>query len=272
MKRFVQQMVCAVALVVVVSTPSFSLESIAVMDLKAIGTDQSLAEAVSENLRTMLIVSGAFKVVERSQIEEILGEYKLAQGGLTDHHAVRIGDMAEAGRILIGSITRMFNNYTINARLLDVKTGVCLLGQMVDIDSEADFPRKIDELAAFFSSKSLSADDGDGTPDISGTYQVKGSDYVGRLRISKHKETYQISWGIDNSETKEADQSFTGVGILHNNMLSVNYVEEGDKTNTGVAIYEVLLDGKRLRGLYTSIDNAKATGSLRFENGEKIPD
>jgi len=77
---------------------------------------------------------------------------------------------------------------------------------------------------------------------------------------------------LDNTQTNEPDQTLTGVGILHNNMLSVNYAENEDKTNIGVGIYEVLLDGKQLRGLYTSVNNANATGKLRFENGEKLED
>jgi TolB-like protein len=255
------------------SSPAFSQESIAVMDLKAIGVSQSLAEAVSENLRTMLILSGAFRVVERDHLDAILGEYKLSQGGITDNHnAIAIGGLAEAGLIMVGSITKMFESYIINARLLNVKSGVSVLAQKVEIRSEAEFPKKIDELALFFSNKALAPSTSDGLPDITGTYRVKGSDYVGKLRVEKHREVYQVSWLIDNSETGEAEQSFAGVGILHNDTLSVNYSERDDKANTGVAIYDVHLNGERLRGLYTSVNNSKATGILRFENGEKIKD
>ncbi|MFO7606504.1 MAG: CsgG/HfaB family protein [Desulfurivibrionaceae bacterium] len=256
-----------------VPSPALTQESIAVMDLRAIGVNQPLAEAVSENLRTMLILSGAFRVVERNQLEKILAEYKLSQGGITENrHAIEIGTLAEAGLIMIGSITRMFENYIINARLLDVKSGVSVLAQKVEIGSEAEFPGKIDQLAAFFSKKSvaLSTPAPDTLPDITGTYRVKGSDYVGRLDIKKHKATYQTTWLIDNSETGEAEQSFTGVGILHNNMFSVHYSERDDPANRGVAIYDVLLNGEQLRGLYTSVENSTATGTLRFENGEKI--
>jgi len=255
------------------ASPVFAKQSLAVMDLRAIGTDQSLAEAVSENLRTMLILSGSFRVVERKQLEDILGEYKLSQSGITENQKyIEIGGLAEADLVMIGSITKMFSSYTINARLLDVKSGVSLLAQKVEIGSEAKFPKKIDELAAFFSSRQIPAAMPVAPADITGTYRVKGGDYVGRLQIEKNREVYNTSWHIDNSETKEADQSFTGIGILHNNMLSINYAERDKPTNTGVAIYEILLNGERLRGLYTSVANARDTGVLRFENGEKIKD
>ncbi|MDF1578387.1 MAG: CsgG/HfaB family protein [Desulfurivibrionaceae bacterium] len=251
--------------------PVLARESIAVIDLKPIGVSQSLAEAVSENLRTMLIISGAFRVVERNQLEEILTEYKLAQGGITENsHAIKIGTLAEANLIMIGSITKMFESYIINARLLNVESGVSVLAQRVEIGAEAEFPGKIDELAAFFSKKSVEAPAPDALADISGTYRVKGADYVGRLRVQKHRETYQTTWLIDNAETGAADQAFTGVGILHNRMFSVHYSERDDKANSGVAIYDVLLNGEQLRGLYTSVENSTATGKLRFENGEKI--
>jgi len=253
------------------ASPVYAQKSIAVMDLKAIGTDQSLAEAVSENLRTMLIVSGAYQVVERKHLEDILAEYKLSQSGVTENQqAIEIGGLAEAGLIMTGSITKMFSSYTINARLLDVKNGVCLLAQKVEIGSEAEFPRKIDELAAFFSRNEKAVEVPSAPPDITGAYRVKGGDYVGKLRIEKHRQAYLTSWNIDNSETREAAQTFSGVGILHNNILSVSYAELEDRTNTGVAIYEVLLNGERLRGLYTSFANARNTGETHFENGEKI--
>jgi len=254
------------------SSPAFSQESIAIMDLKAIGVNQPLAEAVSENLRTMLIISGAFRVVERNQLKEILSEYKLSQGGITDNsNAIEIGGLAEANLIMIGSFTKMFESYIINARLLNVKSGVSVLAQKVEIHSEAEFPREIDELASFFSKKSIVASTPGGLPNITGTYLVKGADYVGKLRIKKHKEIYQVDWLIDNSETGEAEQSYTGVGILHNNMLSVNYSERDDKSDAGVAIYDVLLNGEQLRGLYASFEDS-TTGILHFENGVKIKD
>lgn len=262
-----------IVLFLAATSPALARPSIAVMDLRPIGVSQSLAEAVSENLRTMLIISGAFRVVERNQLEEILTEYKLSQGGITENsHAIRIGTLAEANLIMIGSITKMFESYIINARLLNVESGVSVLAQKVEIGSEAEFPGKIDELAAFFGKQSVAATPPDsGTlADITGTYQVKGSDYVGRLRVKKHRETYQTTWLIDNAATGEADQTFTGVGILHNNMFSVHYSDRDDKANTGVAIYDVLLDGEQLRGLYTSVANSTATGKLRFENGKKI--
>lgn len=254
------------------ASPAFSQESIAIMDLKAIGVKQSLAEAVSENLRTMLVMSGTFRVVERNQLKEILNEHKLALSGITENsNALEIGGLAEANLIMIGSITKMFESYVINARLLNVKSGASVLAQKVEIRSEANFPREIDELASFFSRKSIASSTPGGLPDITGTYLVKGSDYVGKLHIKKHNEVYQIDWLIDNSETGAAEQSYTGVGILHNNMLSVNYNEKDDKTDAGVAIYDVLLNGEQLRGLYAGTEDS-TTGILHFENGVKIKD
>lgn len=260
-----------IILFLVAAAPVLAGETIAIMDLKPIGVSKSLAEAVSENIRTMLIISEAFQVVEREQLGKILAEHNLSQSGVTENQdAVKIGGLAESNLIMIGSITKMFDSYTINARLLNVKSGVCALAQKVAINSEAEFPGKIDELALFFSDKATIAATPTGTPDINGTYRVKGSDYVGKLHVEKQGEVYRINWLIDNSQTSETDQIFEGVGILHNNMLSVNYSERDDKMNTGVAIYDVHLNGKRIRGLYANVNESKTTGKLHFENGEKI--
>jgi TolB-like protein len=252
--------------------PAYSQESIAIMDLKAIGVNQALAEAVSENLRTMLIISGAFQVVERNQLNEILNEHKLSLGGITDNsNAIEIGGLAEANLVMIGSITKMFESYIVNVRLLDVKSGVSVLARQVEMRSEADFPRAIDELASFFSKKSAVSSPPGTLPDITGTYLLKGGDYAGKLRIKKHKEIYHLDWQIDNSQTGAAEQSYRGVGILHNNMLSVNYNEKDAKnSDAGVAIYDVLLNGEQLRGLYASDEDWNTTGILHFENGVKV--
>jgi TolB-like protein len=263
-------MYVAIFLAATVSS-AFGQDSIAVMDLKPIGVSQTLAEAVSENLRTMLIVSGAYRVIERQQLEKILGEYKLSQAGVTENNAaVQLGGLAEANLVLVGSLARMFDSYGINARLIDVKSGECLLARQVEVGSEAQFPVKIDELALSLCNRTPATPPAGAPPDIVGVYRVKGADYVGKLRISKRNELYRVAWNIDNSATGEAPQSFSGVGILHNNMLAVNYGELDDKANVGVAIYDVQLNGERLRGLYSSVDNSNKTGMPHFENGEKI--
>jgi len=246
-------------------------ERMAVLDLKPVGVDDNLTMAVSENLRTMIISGGRYEIVERSQINKLLQEYQLRQSGLTeDGHARKIGSLANVDLVLLGSLSQIFECYTINARIINVATGVVIKALKVEIRSQADFPNKIDELANRISTpdhlKPASAAE---TVDINGTYRTEGEDYIGLLTIRKENDIYRLRWEIDNSQTNDVPQYFKGAGILHDGVLSVFYMSSEEESNYGVAAYEVLLGGRQLRGLYTNLGALKGYGRVHFENGVK---
>lgn len=252
-------------------TTASSAERMAVLDLKPVGVDTNLTMAVSENLRTMIIESGNYKIVERSQVDKLLEEYRLVQTGLTeDSQAQKIGSLANVDLVLIGSLGKIFDCYTINVRIIKVATGVVVKALKAEIKSPADFPTKIDDLALRIGTP------GDSQPaldtsgiNLSGLYRTIGYKYVGQLTISKDKDIYLLSWIIDNSQTGYVPQSYKGNGILHGGVLSVYYQNLEDKNDYGVAAYEVLLGGQQLRGLYTNLGTAEEYGKVSFENGVK---
>lgn len=252
-------------------TTAGAAERMAVLDLKPVGVNANLSMAVSENLRTMIIVGGHYKIVERSQINKLLDEYRLRQTGLTeDSQARKIGSLANVDLVLIGSLCRIFECYTINVRIINVATGVVIKALKAEIKSHADFPPQIDDLAlhigALGDSQPASAA---GVINISGSYRTEGDKYVGLLTISKNDDIYLLSWLIDNSQTGDAPQSYKGMGILHSGVLSVHYQNTEEKNDYGIAAYEVLLGGQQLRGLYTNLGTPAEYGKVSFENGVK---
>jgi len=105
-------------LLLAVITTAGAAERMAVLDLKPVGVDKNLTMAVSENLRTMIIEGGHYKIVERSQINKLMDEYRLIQSGITDDsQAQKIGSLANVDLVLIGSLGRIFDYYTINVRI-----------------------------------------------------------------------------------------------------------------------------------------------------------
>ena len=241
-------------------------EKIAIMDLKPIGVDLNLAAAVSENLRTMIIQTETYEIIERNQIKQILNEYKLSESGLTDDNkALKIGKIANVHKILVGSINKIFTAYTINVRILQVETGIIIKAKKIKIISEANFPDKIDELALLVSELKKIERNDTNIYNIIGTYEVKGAKYNGTMKINKFKEIYTVSWLINNFDSKKTEK-FDGIGIVKNKIFSVSY----KGANQGVASYEILLNGERIRGLYTHFENGKKRGLLKFENGKKI--
>jgi TolB-like protein len=106
--------------------------TIAVLDFESVGSEEHLGKAVSEIMRTELIGTRKFRVVERSQINQALSEQKLQKSGIVDEKsAVEIGKLLGADLIIIGSVVKIGTAYTINSRMIDVKTGEATLGRNV---------------------------------------------------------------------------------------------------------------------------------------------
>jgi len=109
-----------------------SKPSVAVLDFESIGTEDYLGKAVSEIMRTSLVRIQNYKIVERAQISKALSEQKFQKSGvIDDKSAVEIGKVLGADLIVVGSVVKIGNAYTINSRMIDVKTGEAKLGRNV---------------------------------------------------------------------------------------------------------------------------------------------
>ena len=99
--------------------------NIAVLDLEARGVDNAISLNVSDLIRTEMINSGRFTVLERAQLKAILKEQSFQQTGCTDIScAVKIGKLISANKILIGSIMKFGGKIVISGRIVDVEKGV----------------------------------------------------------------------------------------------------------------------------------------------------
>jgi TolB-like protein len=120
-----------------VALPAASLSadkksSVAVLDFESIGAEEYLGKAVSEIMRTALVSNPNYRVVERAQISKALSEQKFQKSGLIDDRsAVEIGKVLGADFIIVGSVVKIGHAYTINSRLIDVKTAEVKLGKNV---------------------------------------------------------------------------------------------------------------------------------------------
>ncbi len=117
----------SILLISALAVPGLAAEKqrIAVLELKATGVPAATSQAVSSMLRSQLIDSGLFTVVERTQMDAILKEQGLQQTGCTDAAcAVQIGKVLSAKKILIGEISRLGKTHIIACRVVDVEKGV----------------------------------------------------------------------------------------------------------------------------------------------------
>jgi TolB-like protein len=106
--------------------------SVAVLDFESVGSEEHLGKAVAEIVRTELIDAKQFRVLERAQINKALSEQRFQQSGVIDEKsATEIGKILGADLIIIGSVVKIGSSYTINSRLIDIKTGEATLGKNV---------------------------------------------------------------------------------------------------------------------------------------------
>jgi curli biogenesis system outer membrane secretion channel CsgG len=117
-------------------------EIIAVIDFTAKDVSTSVALSVSELIRTELINSGKYTVIERSQMKEILKEQGFQQTGCTDVScAVEIGKLLSAKKMLVGSVIKLGTKLIISGRVVDVERGIGEKGA----SGKANSPDQLDE-------------------------------------------------------------------------------------------------------------------------------
>ena len=135
MKRTAAILLCLIVLTVL-GSPGSALaknkSTVAVLDFESIGAEEHLGKAVAEIIRTELVGMQEYRVVERAQINKALSEQTLQKSGIIDDEsAVQLGKIIGADLIVIGSVVKIGTAYTINSRMIDVKTGEAKLGRNV---------------------------------------------------------------------------------------------------------------------------------------------
>jgi len=113
-------------------------KTIAVMDFSLIGMKSSSIEKFAlEDMTTKFVQSGQYIVVERTKLDTILQEQKLADSGLLDEQsASKVGKLVSADIILTGTFSKRGKQWKVNLRLVDVTTGIILsaINEKISID------------------------------------------------------------------------------------------------------------------------------------------
>jgi len=83
-----------------------------------------LSKGIADMLISDVAGSGSVDVVERNNLNKILGEQQLSLTGLTDdNRAIEIGKLVSARKLIYGSFIIQGRSVVINARLTDTVTG-----------------------------------------------------------------------------------------------------------------------------------------------------
>jgi len=112
---------------------------IAVYDLEAQGIEKTSAVLISDRLRSELLNSGKFTILERGQMQEILKEQGFQQSGcISTECVVEVGQLLGVTHIVTGTIGQLGKTFTLNIRYIDVKTGKILYSVNTDCKCPID--------------------------------------------------------------------------------------------------------------------------------------
>ena len=103
----------------------FAQQTVAVLDFEGVGISADEAKSLSYRFGSEFtkLAQGKYTLVERQQMGEILEEQGLQQSGcVSSECAVEVGAALGAKFIVTGSITKVGNIYSVNARLMNVET------------------------------------------------------------------------------------------------------------------------------------------------------
>ncbi|MDI6740405.1 MAG: CsgG/HfaB family protein [Candidatus Edwardsbacteria bacterium] len=97
----------------------------AILDLETKGVSETETGALSERLRFEMFKTGAFDMMERGKMQDILKEQGFQQTGAcnTNACAVEVGQLIGVEKMVAGSLGKVGKTYTVILRLIDVKTG-----------------------------------------------------------------------------------------------------------------------------------------------------
>ena len=99
-------------------------QTVAVLDFDGLGISSVEVSALTNRLRTELVMSNAVTVVERGQMESILLEQDFQMTGCTsDECAVEVGRLLGVTKMVAGSIGTVGSTFTLDFRIIDVASG-----------------------------------------------------------------------------------------------------------------------------------------------------
>ena len=113
--------------------------------------DALYAEVAQDNFTTELIKGGAYRVVERSQLDKAMKELKFQSGNDFDEtSAMEVGKLAGAEIVVIGIITALQNQAVVNIRGISVKTGIAEFAEKDFIRTQEELLTSVEKIADKF--------------------------------------------------------------------------------------------------------------------------
>ncbi len=99
----------------------------------------------SEMIQSEFVRQKAYIIVERAQLSKILEEQKLQSSGIAENDAARVGSIAGAGKIIMGSLFKIEDEYQLLIKVIDISTGTIEIYEEIKGRGIAEISGKIPE-------------------------------------------------------------------------------------------------------------------------------
>lgn len=121
---------------------------VAVLNISSRLSNEALDPAsVAELLQSCFVEKAEFIVVERLVLNKLIDEQKLELSGLSDTEASKLGKLAQADKVLAGSVSKVGGKYYLIIRSVDVATGVVDLTDQIIANTLKGLTDSIPDLA-----------------------------------------------------------------------------------------------------------------------------
>ena len=115
-KTFLFVLLCLMAL-------SINAQKCAVLEFKgAKSVSVSEVDGISEMFMTYFRPAG-YTMVERAQIDKVISEQGFQRSDMTEAQMVRVGEILNVSKVVIGKISRLGGQYQVDVRVVDVESG-----------------------------------------------------------------------------------------------------------------------------------------------------
>jgi len=113
--------------------------NLAVAEFIGKNVSQADASIVADFLRTELVNTGMFNVMDRTNMDTVLAEQKFQNSGCTEQEcAVEMGKLLNVGQMIVGSLSKLVDSYYITVNLIDVETGKIVASYDSDASSSKE--------------------------------------------------------------------------------------------------------------------------------------
>jgi len=124
------------------------LLNLAVADLRAENVSAGDSAVIADLLRSELVRTTKFNVVEKQNMERVLAEHAFQRTGCTTEEcAVKLGKLLNVQRMVVGSFGKLLDSYLLSIRVVDVETGRVVHGDSVEGTTVKELKAGVREIA-----------------------------------------------------------------------------------------------------------------------------